>query len=350
MPKHLCTASILLAMTTLAQAQQAREFKWDMMSDRLCTLEGAELVFNPDGTGTFSGKVWTRKHSFESDIWHISFDVTDANGTRLFTLGEWNSPPMNAGPRSSPRYYYHSWNQAFKFPADLLNQISSTVPKNQCSSFVTKPPTRGSLAAEAPTPQINCPAGSLIGCLTSSDQMGQYLDMVKPLLDDFFVFSYGTDLPRPKIRFVKAAEAGRSGCSSNGELPGGFDQNSFSYCRADSTIYVGENVMWQIYTKVGPIAPVLGLAHEWGHHLQEKRHVRISSEVDVEPQADCVAGAWLSVREQQGPVHERPRQRDCERDVDRDCRPRKPQPRDGPGAPTGFQQGHYPGARRLRPV
>ena len=85
-----------------------------------CGLDGA--IYRCVGSA-----VWTREHN-HSDIWHISFDITDANGTRLFTLGQWDSPPMSAGPRSRPTHYYHAWNQAFHFPADLLIQISSAVP------------------------------------------------------------------------------------------------------------------------------------------------------------------------------------------------------------------------------
>jgi predicted metalloprotease len=131
--------------------------------------------------------------------------------------------------------------------------------------------------------------------------MGQYLETVVPLLADFFfAISYGADFPRPTIRFVKVGETGQSGCKKKSGEPGGFDQNSFFYCLQESTIYVGEEIMWQIYSRVGPIAPALGLAHELGHHLQQERHVQISSDVGVETQADCVAGAWLRYENSKG--------------------------------------------------
>jgi predicted metalloprotease len=147
---------------------------------------------------------------------------------------------------------------------------------------------------------MNCPGASLNGCFTSSSQMSRYLDMLKPLLTDFFVISYGAGFPKPEIRYVKALETGPTGCADEKGGPGGFDQDSYFYCVPDSRIYVGEKMMWQLYTEAGPIAPALGLAHEWGHHLQKERHVQASSQVTIENQADCVAGAWLRYENSKG--------------------------------------------------
>jgi predicted metalloprotease len=58
--------------------------------------------------------------------------------------------------------------------------------------------------------------------------------------------------------------------------------------------------MWRLYTEAGPLAPVLGLAHEWGHHLQTVLEVKTASTPDREQQADCVAGAWLAYENGRG--------------------------------------------------
>jgi hypothetical protein len=81
--------------------------------------------------------------------------------------------------------------------------------------------------------------------------MNQYLTMVRPLLTDFFLISYGADFPKPQIRYVRPLEIGHSGCTSQGG-PAKFDKNSYFYCDPDSTIYVGQEMMWQLYTHAAP--------------------------------------------------------------------------------------------------
>jgi hypothetical protein len=103
----------------------------------------------------------------------------------------------------------------------------------------------------------------------------------------------------PEIRYVKAQETGQSGCTDE-TGPAGFDQDSYFYCGPDGAIYVGQEMMWDLYKEAGPIAPAMGLAHEWGHHLQKERHVQKSSQKKYENQADCVAGAWLLYENSKG--------------------------------------------------
>ena len=135
--------------------------------------------------------------------------------------------------------------------------------------------------------------------------MSQYLDIAKPLLTDFFVASYGDDFPKPEIRYIKPGESGLTGCRDQSG-PAKFDEDLYFYCGPDNMIYVGQEMMWHLYAHSGPIAPALGLAHEWGHHLQKVRHVQINSpgkfqtSVDRETQADCVAGAWLGYEDSNG--------------------------------------------------
>ena len=150
----------------------------------------------------------------------------------------------------------------------------------------------------------DCPKGSLKSCFSSSEQMSQYLDIAKPLLTEFFVASYGDNFSKPAIRFVKPGETGLTGCVDQ-DGPAKFNEDSYFYCGPDNRIYVGQEMMWHLYQD-GPIAPALGLAHEWGHHLQKARGVKINSpgkfetSVDRETRADCVAGAWLGYENSKG--------------------------------------------------
>lgn len=65
------------------------------------------------------------------------------------------------------------------------------------------------------------------------------------------------------------------------------------YCPADDTIYLPYFFMQAQLQKIGDFAPVLILAHEWGHAIQQRADT-LDSEytIDAELQADCFAGAY----------------------------------------------------------
>ena len=55
---------------------------------------------------------------------------------------------------------------------------------------------------------------------------------------------------------------------------------------------------------VAVIAPIVGLAHEWGHHVQAATNVpfprTLRERVNYENQADCISGAWTRYADEQG--------------------------------------------------
>jgi predicted metalloprotease len=51
---------------------------------------------------------------------------------------------------------------------------------------------------------------------------------------------------------------------------------------------------------IGDFAPILVLAHEWGHHLQTVLGIAPSPGNTCELQADCLAGAYASDAAQRG--------------------------------------------------
>jgi predicted metalloprotease len=58
------------------------------------------------------------------------------------------------------------------------------------------------------------------------------------------------------------------------------------------------------YSEDGDAAPAVGLAHEWGHHVQNvvgvPQGTSNAESVDYENQADCIAGAWIAYAVEQG--------------------------------------------------
>jgi Putative neutral zinc metallopeptidase len=72
------------------------------------------------------------------------------------------------------------------------------------------------------------------------------------------------------------------------------------YCRPDEAIYYSPDALANHARRIGDFAPIVVIAHEWGHHVQ--RLVGLTPEPGnaFELQADCLAGAYASEAGQQG--------------------------------------------------
>lgn len=146
------------------------------------------------------------------------------------------------------------------------------------------------------------PRASLEGRFGYGD-MAAFFDAVAPMVREFFEDEYpGMPAPR-QVLFVARGQAGRSGCYGSDGRPAAFDSSSYEYCPASASIYVGQDLLWAFY-RLGDAAPVIGLAHEWGHHLQSMRRLPAprsnAQSVVYENQADCVSGAWARFADRKG--------------------------------------------------
>jgi predicted metalloprotease len=163
----------------------------------------------------------------------------------------------------------------------------------------------GGPTASAPAPTATAPTsgttvssvcgGSLEGCFAYAE-MGDYLDVITPMVARFFEASY-PKAPEPRVVFVPRGRATRSACGAS-------TSQAYEYCPANQTIYIGQDLLWTFYRRAGDAAPALGLAHEWGHHLQFVMDVpdarTAAQQIKVENQADCISGAWAKYAKEQG--------------------------------------------------
>ena len=125
--------------------------------------------------------------------------------------------------------------------------------------------------------------------------MPQFLDRVLPMVSQFFGEKYPRVAAPRDVKLVLAGETGSSPCRDTNGRRDGYSQESFEYCPANQTIYVGQATLWSFY-RIGDAAPVLAIAHEWAHHVQAQIGVAFprtaAQSVSFENQADCMAGAW----------------------------------------------------------
>lgn len=125
--------------------------------------------------------------------------------------------------------------------------------------------------------------------------MKDYLaEVAIPAVEHFSSDIY-SKMPVPKFAYIPD---GQTGYACGGQV----DDMTYEYCPADDTVYIGQKMEWTFYDKFGAVAPVLVLAHEFGHHIQATVGVPEPTDsaesVQHENQADCVAGAWVRWAEQ----------------------------------------------------
>src|SRR3954447_24555954 len=72
------------------------------------------------------------------------------------------------------------------------------------------------------------------------------------------------------------------------------------YCPSDETIYYSPAAFATHRLRFGDFAPIVVVAHEWGHHVQSLLGIVPEPGSSFELQADCLAGAYATNAAQQG--------------------------------------------------
>lgn len=183
-------------------------------------------------------------------------------------------PPPASSPRAS----------ASQAAAGSARQAPGGVTLLQLGAVSAKPPAG-----------FSCPTRSLRGCFSESS-MATYFDFVLPIVDRFFEATWRS-LPLPAhVYFIADGARTREACldQTGSHLA---DDMSYAYCPADDNVYIGQHIAYQLYSLAGDVAPAIGIAHEFGHNVQQHAGVpdpQTDAETLVhENQADCVSGAWL---------------------------------------------------------
>jgi hypothetical protein len=157
--------------------------------------------------------------------------------------------------------------------------------------------------ATASDPDPDATGESLEGRF-SLETMDDYVDAITPMITEW-VDDTWRSMPDPAgVLYIPQGRAGSSDCLNPNGRVATFTSSAYAYCGADQTIYVGQDMLWEFYTRTGDAGPAVGLAHEWGHHIQQQVGVpgpRSAAEsVRLENQADCLAGAWTKYTDERG--------------------------------------------------
>ena len=147
-------------------------------------------------------------------------------------------------------------------------------------------------AQQTPTPAAEPFQGT-----TQGQSFASRLPEVVTAIDRYWagVFS-AAGLPYTSPSVLKFDRPGLTTC-------GRIDANSAAfYCTYDATIYLWLPFMEEKQATFGDYAPIMVLAHEWGHHIQLLTRAPHLPGPGSELQADCLAGVYTLDASQSPPA------------------------------------------------
>jgi predicted metalloprotease len=155
----------------------------------------------------------------------------------------------------------------------------------------------------------------LKGCQQSD--MEEYVEGAMHLVWDDYYAKVTSAHPPQYHQYIPPNPKGftYTSCADIGGTLVHFTPTFFGYCPADKTVYIGEDRLWSLY-QAGPLAPMVAIAHEYGHRLQAAEEANVTATIKppknwsklsdkekvnylepwfekMERQADCAGGAWL---------------------------------------------------------
>ena len=159
-------------------------------------------------------------------------------------------------------------------------------------------------APQSSRPTRTAEAGTSLEGRFSFQTMGEYVDAVVPMITECTEATW-RNMPLPDtVYYVPRGTEGPSNCLDASGRRAFYSSESYEYCPSDATIYVGQDMLWEFYSRTGDAGPAVGLAHEFGHHIQEQVGVpspqTATESIRHENQADCIAGAWTKYTDERG--------------------------------------------------
>jgi hypothetical protein len=170
------------------------------------------------------------------------------------------------------------------------------------SSAGIEDPAQPAAAAITHSPRPEATGESLEGKFTY-ETMDSYVDAIVPMVTQWIKGTW-PGMPLPRVVYVPKGARGPEECRDSNNRTAIYTTQSYEYCGAGQTVYVGQDMLWTFYQETGDAGPAVGLAHEFGHHVQQQLGVpapnTAAQSTRHENQADCLAGAWTQYTDQHG--------------------------------------------------
>ncbi len=170
-------------------------------------------------------------------------------------------------------------------------------------------PAQNPDASSGPTPTASAseptpvPSGTSLEGQFEFETMDEYVEAVLPMIEQWMDTTW-PQMPQPEVVYVPVGESGPEGCLDSNGVQASYTSRSYEYCPSDETVYVGQRTLWEFYSETGDAGPAVGLAHEFGHHIQHQLNLpapqTAAQSIQYENQADCLSGAWVKFTDEQG--------------------------------------------------
>jgi len=150
-------------------------------------------------------------------------------------------------------------------------------------------------APRHPADNPDCASAQLDSCYRA-DQMNVFAADGERMVTHYLTQIGVTTESEPTFVFIPSGGTVGSRCV---DVNGDDRQHdrSFDYCPTDNAVYIGQNALWDAYRQYRATGALSGLAHEYGHFLQSKKHVPLprtaGDTIRNENQADCFSGAFI---------------------------------------------------------
>ncbi len=191
-----------------------------------------------------------------------------------------------------------------------VTSSSSSSSAAQSSTAAGSGGSARSLVGSAQAPAGCGPNHELDNCY-SYDQMETLADVVIPMVEQYFNQEYAHPRPPDHYYYVANGVTGQEGCTDDSGASAEYNSQSYEYCSADNSVYLGQDRLWGFYQDYGAVSVAAGIAHEDTHNYQfyvgipkaeftgDAAHDQVAG-INLEDQADCGAGAWAAYAHQQG--------------------------------------------------
>lgn len=174
--------------------------------------------------------------------------------------------------------------------------LACAIPEPDAPFGPADPDSTALITTTDVTPDPSASRASFEDLYNDYDAMDDYVDAVVGEFLNPWLNETWPGMREPFVMYVPSGATGPQDCTDFDGNPGFFTGFSYEYCPADMTVYLGQDTLWEFFSETGDAGPAMGMAHEYGHHIQYQLGVRsprtAAESVEFENQADCASGAW----------------------------------------------------------
>src|SRR5262249_13762658 len=129
------------------------------------------------------------------------------------------------------------------------------LPADNGDNNADQPETSASALPPEPAPHPS-PSGKSLEGAFDYDHMEDYVNAVLGMIEPW-IKSTWPGMSIPQVEYVASGVQGREGCLDVNGRRAEYTSESYEYCPNDGIVYVGQDTLWEFYTKTGDAGPAM---------------------------------------------------------------------------------------------